>query len=62
MRASSAGDLMLRQPETTGIPETTGRGATAWAMRSAKTNWTRSSSARGSEEEVAAFRDLARRA
>jgi hypothetical protein len=62
MRASSAADLMLRQPVTTGMPEVMVRGATACAMRSAKTYWTLSSRARGSEDEMAAWRDLARRA
>jgi hypothetical protein len=62
MRANSAGDLMLRQPATTGMPEVVMRGATAWAMRSAKTYCTRSSRARGRDEDVAAFSELARSA
>ena len=43
MRASSAGDLMLRQPAMMGVAEVAVRVGLAWAMPSAKTNWVRSS-------------------
>ena len=43
MRASSAGDLMLRQPKVTGVALVAVRVGLAWAMPSAKTNWVRSS-------------------
>ena len=43
MRASSAGDLMLRQPKVMGVALVAVRVGLAWAMPSAKTNWVRSS-------------------